>query len=66
MNNKVKVDKFNKRGICKLSSNGCEATYVGCTIRPLDTRIKDHLTRSNSAFGHHLSFKKHNFSPNSN
>lgn len=66
INNKDKIDILNKSGVYKLCCNDCEATYIGRTIRPLNIRIKEHLVRPNSAFGHHLKFNNHNFSPSSN
>lgn len=42
VNNKDKLDTFNKSGICQLCCNDCEATYIGRTIETLNTRIKEH------------------------
>lgn len=61
------TELLQKSGIYKLHCNDCNATYVGRTTRPLVTRIKEHLTRTDkSSFGFHLKFNNHTFSPNDN
>ncbi|XP_050498525.1 uncharacterized protein LOC126886857 [Diabrotica virgifera virgifera] len=61
---KDKIGKTSKSGIYKLSCGDCPVTYVGRTMRPLETRIKEHLSKiDKSSFGNHLHASKHNFSP---
>lgn len=67
VHSKDKIKKLQKSGIYKLHCNDCPATYIGRTCRPLEVRIKEHISKPDkSAFGHHLNFNKHNFSPNKN
>lgn len=65
-NSKDKIGHMSKSGIYKLNCSSCQSTYIGRTFRPLKTRIKEHLTRSTSAFGEHLKSSNHTFSPTSN
>lgn len=65
-NSKDKMDTLSKSGIYLLKCGSCNSSYVGRTCRPLKTRINEHLTRPNSAFGDHLRLSNHNFSPTSN
>lgn len=64
---KDKTKKLEKSGIYRLACGDCPVAYVGRTTRSLEVRIKEHLSRpEKSAFGHHINFSKHNFSPTKN
>lgn len=55
VNYKDKLTHVHKSGIYKLECNDCDVTYIGRTIRALQTRVGEHLARtSTSAFGAHL------------
>ncbi|XP_074039195.1 uncharacterized protein [Leptinotarsa decemlineata] len=67
VNSKDKINKLNCSGVYKLNCSDCSASYIGRTCRPLFTRINEHIKKPDkSAFGHHIKFHNHNFSPNRN
>ena len=43
-----------KNVVYQLTCNVCRNTYIGSTIRPLHTRIKEHISRTSSSFYKHL------------
>jgi len=62
VNSKDKLTHVPKSGIYKLKCNDCDVTYIGRTIRALQTRVGEHISRtSNSAFGGHLIETGHRF-----
>lgn len=65
--NKDAINLLQRSGIYRLTCGDCNTTYIGRTIRPLATRIKEHLSRiDKSNFGFHIKSYNHNFSPNRN
>lgn len=62
VNSKDKLTHLNKSGIYKLTCHDCQASYIGRTIRLLQTRINEYINRSTtSAFGGHLVDEQHSF-----
>jgi hypothetical protein len=51
---------FNSRVVYKCTCSTCNATYIGSTIRPYHTRIREHLSSHSSAvFSHNLTCNAH-------
>jgi len=62
VNSRDKLTHLNKSGIYRLTCHDCPASYVGRTIKFLQTGTQEHLCRaSTSAFGRHLLEEGHSF-----
>ena len=61
---KDKTEKMKKCGVVYyIQCDKCSQDYVGETGRTLDTRMKEHLTRTNSAIHEHCDHTGHNIVP---
>ncbi|XP_052247813.1 uncharacterized protein LOC127855937 [Dreissena polymorpha] len=62
---KDKTDKMKKCGVIyHIQCEDCENDYVGETARQIDTRLKEHLTRTSSAIYDHCKQTGHKINPN--
>jgi len=62
---KDKTDKMKKCGVIyHVQCEDCKNDYVGETARQLDTRLKEHLTRTSSAIYEHCKQTGHKIDPN--
>lgn len=61
---KDRTDKMKKCGVIyHIKCENCEGDYVGETARQLDTRLKEHMSRTSSAIFEHCDSKGHKIKP---
>ena len=61
---KDKTDKLKKCGVIyHIKCDNCDSDYIGETSRSLDTRLKEHQARANSAIFEHCDATGHTISP---